>query len=80
MPENVSRRSIVATWDAKFFFTTGTYYIALLVSTSLRFIHIRVRPSIITRYCHSDGGKPVWDLVTGASDGICYALAIELAH
>jgi len=57
---------------------------ALAVSVNLyrlsRFIYIYNRSSSLGRYCHADGNKQAWALVTGGSQGIGRALVSELAN
>lgn len=69
------------TWASKFVFTLGLTVVGLNVIKIAHFIYVYfIRSSSIGRYRHIDGGQPAWALVTGASDGIGFALVRQLAH
>ena len=52
----------------------STSYLAIRI---LRFVHLYTRPSSLKRYLHGDNA---WALVTGATDGIGWSFAQELAQ
>ncbi|KAL9594671.1 MAG: hypothetical protein Q9219_006909 [cf. Caloplaca sp. 3 TL-2023] len=54
----------------------GLIYLIYLLSQFLRFLHLHLRASSISKYHH---GSSPWALVTGASDGIGLAIARRLA-
>jgi len=59
----------------KFLYTLGAIQIVYLVYRLSSFIGIYLRPSGLGKYLHSDA----YAMVTGASDGIGKAIAVELA-
>lgn len=54
----------------------GIATILYLTIRFLRFTYLYLRPSSLKKYCH---GESPWALVTGATDGIGFGLAQELA-
>lgn len=58
------------------FSTIGVLASTYLAIKSIRFAYLFTRPSSLNRYHH---GKDPWALITGASDGIGYGFAQELA-
>ncbi|UKZ54146.1 hypothetical protein TrVGV298_007952 [Trichoderma virens] len=62
------------------FAAVGAITVAAFAINAVSVIKVYLLPSKLKRYAHvSADGRPAWALVTGASDGIGYAFASELA-
>lgn len=68
---------MVASAPIWLFFAIGILTTTYILSKLLLFLHLHLRPSSLPRYAH---GPQPWALVTGASDGLGFALAHELCR
>ncbi len=59
----------------EFLYLVGAIQVVYLVYSLSSFIYIYLRPSALGKYLHTDA----YAFVTGASDGIGKAIAVELA-
>jgi 17beta-estradiol 17-dehydrogenase / very-long-chain 3-oxoacyl-CoA reductase len=67
-------------YSSSIFASIGAITVAVLAIKATRAVTVYLLPSKLQRYAHvSIDGRPPWALVTGASDGIGYAFAGELA-